>query len=219
MNIIALGDIHERLEFKGFIEDELKKADMVIVTGDLTQFGGVAKARRVIESLKPLNQNILAQAGNLDNPEVNAYLEELGICLHGRGYFLGDAGIFGVGGSNPSPFSTPNELSEEEINRLLEKGYSEIRDTPVKIMVPHMPPLNTAVDRVHSGAHVGSSSVRNFIEKNQPDLCLTGHIHEAAGEDRLGKSHIINPGPFFNGGYVAVDYDGKNLNAELRFFT
>lgn len=217
MNIIAFGDIHQKISRLNLISDEIAGADAVIITGDLTQYGGVGEARGIIEELQALNPHIFAQAGNLDHPEVEGYLAGLGISIHGRGYRVGDVGIFGCGGGNPSPFNTPNELGEEEIGATIKRAYDELKDCPFKIMVPHAPPYNTKVDLSDSGLHVGSKEIRAFIEEYQPDLCLCGHIHEATGEDNMGKTHVINAGPFFEGGYVFVNAGDSGLSAELRF--
>ena len=217
MNIIAFGDIHQKISRLNLISDEIAGADAVIITGDLTQYGGVREARPIIEELQALNPHIFAQAGNLDHPEVEGYLAGLGISIHGRGHSVGDVGIFGCGGGNPSPFNTPNELSEEEIGATIKRAYDEVKGCPFKIMVPHAPPYNTKVDLTDSGLHVGSKEIRAFIEKYQPDLCLCGHIHEATGEDFIGVTHVINAGPFSEGGYVFVNVDDSGLSAELRF--
>ena len=44
--------------------------------------------------------------------------------------------------------------------------------------------------------HAGSTAIREFIESFQPDIVICGHIHEARGADKLGRSIMINPGPF-----------------------
>ncbi|MBM2838905.1 MAG: metallophosphatase, partial [Deltaproteobacteria bacterium] len=49
--------------------------------------------------------------------------------------------------------------------------------------------------------------------------CITGHIHESKGEDAIGKTTIINPGPFFEGGYVVITAGNGKLETELRYFT
>jgi Icc-related predicted phosphoesterase len=41
---------------------------------------------------------------------------------------------------------------------------------------------------------VGSTAVRKVIEDVQPLLTLHGHIHEAAGHTRIGKTLAINAG-------------------------
>jgi Icc-related predicted phosphoesterase len=219
MKIVAIGDIHERTKAFNLLENEISPADLVVITGDLTQFGNEEKAARVLEVVKEINPNILAQVGNLDSLEIDALLTKEGINIHGKGRVIKGTGIFGCGGSAPTPFHTPVEFSENEIKGFLETGFSEVKDAAVKIMICHTPPVNTEVDMIPSGAHVGSKVVREFIEKHQPDLCLTGHIHESSGEGMIGKTKIINPGPFYEGGYVVINAEKGKVKAELRYFT
>lgn len=219
MKIIAMGDIHERTSGFSLLEKEISSADLVIITGDLTQFGNEEKAAMVIYFVKGINPNILAQVGNLDSLAIDSYLSSKGINIHGSGKIIDGVGIFGCGGSGPTPFNTPVEFSEEELKGFLETGYGQVKDAQTKLMVCHTPPLNTKVDMIRSGAHVGSKAVREFIEKYQPDLCITGHIHEASGEDIIGKTKVINPGPFFEGGYIVINVEKGKVEAELRYFT
>ena len=107
MKIIAFGDIHSRLFLPDSLRREMASADAVVVTGDLTQFGGVAEARPVIEALEAVNPRLFAQAGNLDLPEVEPWLTDLGLSLHGRGHRIGEMGFFGCGGGNPPPSTPP----------------------------------------------------------------------------------------------------------------
>jgi Icc-related predicted phosphoesterase len=65
------------------------------------------------------------------------------------------------------------------------------------------------------GRSVGSKAVRQFIEKYQPDVCVTGHIHESKAVDRIGKTQIINPGLFGSGGYVMIRLLDGALKAKL----
>ena len=84
----------------------------------------------------------------------------------------------------------------------------------MRILCPHAPPLGTACDRLRSGAHVGSAALRRLIEEEQPDLVLCGHIHESRGEDAIGVSRIVNPGPVTSGHGVVVDV-GDALSVTL----
>jgi Predicted phosphoesterases, related to the Icc protein len=83
------------------------------------------------------------------------------------------------------------------------------------VAVIHTPPLNTKADRLGSGVSVGSPAVRRFLERAQPEVCLTGHIHESRAEDRLGRTLILNPGMLAHGGYVRLDYEDGRLSARL----
>jgi Icc-related predicted phosphoesterase len=204
MRIMAFGDIHEYLHPLATLAAPLRQADLILVTGDMTRWRGPQTAAKVLAAIAHYNPHVLAQVGNTDSWDTHHYLDRRGMNLHARGYRFGDLGIFGVGGSNLTPFYSPIEFSEEEIADALMAGYAMVRDAPYTLLVAHCPPYRTAVDRLYSGAHVGSTSVRQFIEAYQPDLCISGHIHEAAGEDRLGRTLILNPGMLAQGGYVTV---------------
>lgn len=47
------------------------------------------------------------------------------------------------------------------------------------ILVTHAPPFGLGLGLLHSGQDVGSRSVRAFVEKHQPLVTLSGHIHES----------------------------------------
>lgn len=216
MKIISFGDIHEDLNNLTLLKNEMESADLVIVTGDLTNFNGRKEAERVIDEIMKYNENVLAQLGNLDQPEVNDYLTEKGINLHRNGFIRDDIGIFGVGGSNLTPFNTPTEFSEDEIETFLLEGIDKVKDAKFKIMVPHMPPKDTKIDIITAGAHVGSQSVRDFILKHKPDIALSGHIHEARGSDTIENTLAFNAGMFREGGYVIITKTPGGLSAELK---
>jgi Icc-related predicted phosphoesterase len=219
MKIISFGDIHEDFSNLIPLKDELENADLVIVTGDLTNFNGRKEAEKVIDEIMKYNENILAQLGNLDQPEVNDYLTEKGINLHRNGFIRDDIGIFGVGGSNPTPFNTPTEFSEDEIETFLLDGIDKVKGAKFKIMVPHMPPKDTKLDIISAGVHVGSQSVRDFILKYKPDIALSGHIHEARGSDKIENTVAFNAGMFREGGYVVITKTSEELSAELKVLT
>ena len=216
MKIISFGDIHEDLNNLTLLKNELESADLVIVTGDLTNFNGRKEAERVIDEIMKYNENVLAQLGNLDQAEVNDYLTEKSINLHRNGFIRDDIGIFGVGGSNLTPFNTPTEFSEDEIETFLLEGIDKVKDAKFKIMVPHMPPKDTKIDIITAGAHVGSQSVRDFILKHKPDIALSGHIHEARGRDTIENTLAFNAGMFREGGYVVITKTPEGLSAELK---
>ncbi len=219
MKIISFGDIHEDFSNLIPLKNELENADLVIVTGDLTNYNGRKEAEKIIDEIMKYNENILAQLGNLDQPEIDDYLTEKGINLHRNGFIKDDIGIFGVGGSNPTPFNTPTEFSEDEIEAFLLDGIDKVKGAKFKIMVPHMPPKDTKLDIISAGVHVGSQSVRDFILKYKPDIALSGHIHEARGSDTIENTLVFNAGMFREGGYVVITKQSECLSAELKVLT
>jgi len=59
---------------------------------------------------------------------------------------------------------------------------------------------------------VGSTAVRDVILKYQPLLSLHGHIHEAKGTARIGRTLSINAGSLYEQGVlqgVVVDLDPR----------
>lgn len=196
--------------------DGLDSADLILLTGDLTNFGHRADAAKVLDAVRSINPKILAVHGNLDYPDVKDYLEELNLSLHGRGLSRGDLHLVGVGGSNPTPFHTPTEYSETELARIIEQGISELGERRPFILVSHTPPADCAADLLKSGAHAGSSSVRRYIEQYAPPLCLCGHIHEARSASNIDSTLVINPGLLREGGWVEINLVGNKLTARLR---
>ncbi|MEW6219261.1 MAG: metallophosphoesterase [Thermodesulfobacteriota bacterium] len=215
MRLIALGDIHLDAAVCHSIPG-IGQADAILITGDLTNFGGRREAAAVLATLATANPRLFAVAGNLDRPEVNDLMAEQGISLHGRAIRFGELAICGLGGSNPTPFATPNELAEDELARLLAAAWQQTAGADTVLLVSHPPPWGTRTDRLASGQHVGSRAVRAFIESHQPALCLTGHIHEARGEDRIGATRIINPGLVRQGGWIEVTWQDGILTGRLH---
>jgi hypothetical protein len=186
---------------------EIGPVDVLVIGGDITTGGTPEDAAQAIEQWRPLAPRLLALAGNMDSPAIDARLAELGVGLDGRGVRLEDVGIFGVSAAPFSPLHTPYELSDDELERRLESGYADVRDCRVKIFCPHAPPEDTACDHLRSGEHVGSPVLRVFVEREQPDVVLCGHIHESRGTDTIGRAQIVNPGPALQGHYAVVDAD------------
>jgi Icc-related predicted phosphoesterase len=205
MKIIGLTDIHGKTDVLHSIRTELREADLVVVSGDITHFGDKEEASRVKSDLQAMNEHLLLVHGNCDRPGAEAFFQNEGISLHGRVVRFGDIILTGAGGSLPCPGMTPNEHTEEEYALLLTDLKKEIRgDFPV-LFVTHQPPFGTVCDHVRSGGHVGSQTVRMFIQDLKPSVCFTGHIHEGVGLDFIGMTAVTNPGPLNFGGYVQLE--------------
>jgi Icc-related predicted phosphoesterase len=217
MKIVSFGDVHMATRNLARMGEVLRDTDLIIVSGDLTNFGGSHDAARVLAEVRHMCGRVLALSGNLDKRDVMPFLEREGVALHGRGMVIEGVGIFGCGGSNITPFRTPTELSEDEIYETLMRGYAEVRDVRPLLMVCHTPPFETKCDRIAGGRAVGSTAARRFIEEIRPDVCISGHIHESAGVDTIGPTTIFNAGPFKDGGYIVVRVADGKLDARLEF--
>jgi Icc-related predicted phosphoesterase len=215
MLIIAFGDVHMRPE-KARQIPEIREADCVVLNGDLTIRGSCSHALSMVAAVSEMNRTVYAQIGNMDEADVDAMFTDMGINLNGRGVIIDELGLFGLGGSPPTPFHTPSEFSEQELAATLRKAYEYVREARIKILFSHTPPLNTRLDRIGSGEHVGSSAVREFLEEVGCHACICGHIHEAVGTDRVGSTPVINPGMLAHGGYARIEWDGEKLEATLE---
>jgi len=215
LRALAFTDIHGSY---GNVEKILAREeayDAVIVGGDLTTFGSRKEAESAVQRFQAFDKPLLVVAGNMDPPELDTLFMDEGISINGRGTTLQGIGFFGVSAGPLSPLRTPNEISEEEILRRAELGWKDVEGARWKVFVPHAPPFGTTVDIVRSGRHVGSTSVREFIQRYQPDLTVCGHIHEARGEDMLGRTRIVNCGLAGDSHYVVIEL-GDDLRIEMK---
>jgi Icc-related predicted phosphoesterase len=133
-----------------------------------------------------------------------------------------------VGWSNPTPWHSPRECTEEQLLEKLEKTVSQLKSIEKSCFCFHVPPYNSTIDMapkldatlrpVYEGGRpafipVGSTSVRKAIEKYQPLLGLHGHIHESPGLVKIGRTQCINPGSEYTEGilkaYMIELEDGK----------
>ncbi|NJF24132.1 metallophosphoesterase [Thermococcus sp. Bubb.Bath] len=213
MRIIGVTDIHGNIKMSHKLSEALPalSPDLLLVAGDITNFGGARTAERVLEPLLNVGTSLIAVFGNCDGKDVPSLLEELGASAHDKRVEVSGLGIVGLGGSNTTPFNTIWELSEEDIGSILERNYH-----PGDLILSHAPPYGTKADRIHSGIHVGSRALRKFIEEKQPPLVLTGHIHEARSVDTIGETLVVNPGPLFRGYYAIIEVENGRVRAKLE---
>jgi Icc-related predicted phosphoesterase len=114
-----------------------------------------------------------------------------------------------TGWVNPSPWKTAREEEDDKLEVRLEKYVSQLKDPSSAMFNFHAPPFESKLDEaplldkdlnpiIQGGrvvmVPVGSKAVRKMIEKYKPLLGLHGHIHEASGSIKIGKTHCVNPG-------------------------
>ncbi|MCS6908832.1 MAG: hypothetical protein RML93_13280 [Anaerolineales bacterium] len=163
--------------------------------------------------------------GNDDDPEVLSVLKREGteafVACEGEAVFIDeDHCMISVGYSTPTPWNTPREVSEEQLAVYIEEMVQKVPDLSKAIFNFHDPPKDSTLDTcpmldwstdpptpiVKAGQIVmhgaGSVSVRQAIEKYQPALGLHGHIHEAQGVIRIGRTTCVNPGSEYGEGIL-----------------
>lgn len=218
MKIVNIVDIHGNDSVIEKVGDILSSADLVLIGGDITHFGGREEASLILDKIKAYNKNIFAVTGNCDKKEVDEYLDGEEINIHGRSMDKNGVSFIGAGGSLPCPSPTPNIYEEDEYPDILSGAMGSGASEKPVVMVCHQPPYGTINDTLPGGDHVGSRSVREFIESTQPLVCFTGHIHEAPGIDEIGKTKIVNPGPLGTGRYALLELSDKIESLEIMKF-
>lgn len=209
MKILAVGDIHG--DYRKIIK-YLKnhRVDLIIITGDITQFGPAELGEEILNEISSFDVPVLAIPGNCDPETIPGKIENSrAVNIHGRSLIIKDIGICGFGGSNPTPFNTPLEFEEVEIYHQASKSIKEVADEKISLLITHAPPYNTKTDLLPSGEHAGSTSIRKIIEEYQPSLNVCGHIHESRGVDSIGKTKIVNPGEISQGYGCLININDK----------
>lgn len=165
---------------------------------------------------------ILTTPGNDDPPDVDAVIRDHGgdrvLLVEGQLHEVCPGHVMiNCGHSNHTPWDTPRELDEDVLRGHLEAMAGRLEDPAGSIFNIHVPPFDTGIDtapqlddeltvRTSMGAQltaaVGSTAVRELIERYQPLLSLHGHIHESGGTARLGRTVAINPGSEYGDGIL-----------------
>ena len=156
--------------------------------------------------------------GNDDQLEVDevilaAKTVELG---EGRVLEFGGYQMVSSGWANRTPWDTYREEDEPQLAERISKMVDQVTNPPERTVFSlHCPPYNTGLDDApeltddmdlknagHSTKPVGSTAVRDAIERFEPALSVHGHIHESRGTKRLGKTLCVNPGSSYEQGQL-----------------
>jgi Icc-related predicted phosphoesterase len=190
LKLLIFSDIHGNWkELESLMEID---ADYYIGAGDFVNWG--KNLDRAGEILRRRHEKMYVIPGNHESAGQIASL-----CarfelhdFHEHHLKAGNWHVAGLGYSNPTPFNTPGEYSEAQLAERLQR-FTTL--SPV-VLVCHVPPYGTPLDRIRPGLHAGSHAVRQFIDRHQPEYFFSGHIHEAAGTAaELGRTHGWNAGP------------------------
>ena len=145
--------------------------------------------------------------------------------VEGRVVRLEGVQMLSSGWSNPTPWDSPREKTEEELLEVFEKLAEDLEPDVPAVFNLHVPPYDSTLDLapeltedlrvVAKGGEanmvpVGSTAVRRFIEEREPILSLHGHIHESRGAVRIGPTVAINPGSTYAEGVL----DGAVVDIE-----
>ena len=189
MRLLIFSDIHSDLAALGKLMET--EADYYFAAGDMVNWGrGLEKAGSVLQRR---GDRMYVIPGNHESESDIARLcDDYGFQnFHGKTIQVDGHTIGGLGYSNPTPFDTPGEYTEEQLSERLARftGMSSL------VMVCHCPPFGSKLDHAGEDRHLGSKAVREFIEREQPEYFFCGHVHEAWGaSEQIGVTRAYNVG-------------------------
>ena len=192
MKILAFVDIHGSLKALNTIVKKTKKEnpDLLVCAGDITIFeNGLGY---LVQRLSKLGKTILFIHGNHETAENFSYVCSLfknTKFIHKKMFRANNYIFIGYGGGGFS-------LKDKDFEKAAKKLLKQIKKNEKVILVTHAPPYKTRLDKILR-EYAGNKSIRKFIENNNIFIAIAGHFHENAGkEDKIGKTKLINPGPF-----------------------
>ncbi len=191
------------------------------------------------QRLRPAGTPLYFMLGNDDPIELRSLLDEAPWGTHAEGRVLpldDDHELMSWGYSNITPWHSHREQTEDQLAEALASLGSQLRDPARAVANVHVPPLGSGLDDAPvldanlkvqqvlgqvKFAPAGSSAVRDFLVDRQPLLGLHGHIHEASGIRRIGRTIAINPGSDYstgalNGALVTLERDKVSAHQLVR---
>lgn len=197
---MVVADIHGDIEKLYRLISQLdEKPDAVLVAGDLTPFGPASLVPDEIKVLKQASPKVLAVPGNEDPEDARREMEEINI--HGKIVKLDDVSVIGFEGADWVETDSGVLMRYDPLHEKLKETKGK------KIVLTHVPPFDTELDRLWTGRHVGSSFLRSIIEEYQPEMVISGHIHESGGVDKIGKTLLLNPGALSDGYSAWLEFE------------
>ena len=180
----------------------------------------------------PNETRVIVCPGNDDRFPVDDLVNNHKYVINGEGKVIeidDQHEMISCGWVNPSPWKTTREEEEDKLEERLEKYISQLKNVENAIFNFHAPPYQTKLDEaplldkdlnpiIQGGrvimVPVGSKAVRKMIEKYQPFLGLHGHIHEASGSMKIGRTYCVNPGSEYAEGILRaflIEFKGNKI--------
>ncbi len=185
MKVLAVADIHGSQYRLNLVLKNVAayQPDLVVVCGDITQFGPGELATTLLNQI-PVQT--LAIPGNIDTFDVDEGITKSNATnLHKRRVVIHGLPFIGIGREIPTPL-----YDIMIIDGKAQKPLQEIVDS-TSVLVTHYPPFKLQ-DKIFIGTHGGSKELRSLVDTSKPLLVLCGHIHEDPGVTQTEKTTVVN---------------------------
>ena len=215
MRIAALADLHFTPAAyegsKSLMERVRDEADLLILAGDLTNYGKASEMEPLLNVLVRLRLPVVAVLGNHDyesgqEAELMKMMTEEGIkVLDGTAYERDGVGFAGtkgfIGGFGRGVLTA---FGEPEIKRIvqasidealkLERAMSQLR-TEKRVVVLHYAPVVGTVtgEPAEIFPYLGTSRLAEVVDRHGANLIVHGHAHHGAREGKtVGGVPVYN---------------------------
>jgi Icc-related predicted phosphoesterase len=209
MRCLVVADLHYSLPQFDWLVAAAPQFDLVVFAGDALDIGSIVDFRAQIVvvqkylSILAATTRVVVCSGNHDLDTRNAEgekvpqwleaLREHNIVCDGESFFLGDT-LFTVCPWWDGPIVKQGIVEQLEVDA----G----RAARKRIWIHHAPPANSPVSW-GGKRFFGDPDLVGWIERYQPDLVISGHVHQSpfvrdgSWFDRLGKTWAFNVGHQF----------------------
>ena len=209
VRIAAISDVHCTKTSQGtlqpFFTRVAERADVIVLCGDLTDYGLPEEGRVLARELGGVRAPIVAVLGNHDyesgqEGELRAILGDAGVVLldgesyetHGVGFagVKGFAGGFGRGTlgawGEPAVKQFVSEAMQEALK--LESALARLR-TPQRVALLHYAPIRDTVEGepLEIFPYLGCSRLEEPLSRYPVSAVFHGHAHNGAPEGRTAK--------------------------------
>lgn len=212
LRIAAVGDLHCTKDstgiFRPVLADVNGRADVLLLCGDLTDYGTIDEARVLAHELSVVRLPMVAVLGNHDYEsghatEVAQILSEVGVkVLDGDSHTISDVGFagvkgfcggFGRGTLGPWGESAVKAFVKESLDETmkLETALARLR-TERRVAVLHYAPIRDTVigEPEEIYPFLGCSRLEEPLERYPVTVAFHGHAHRGSLE---GKTRVGTP--------------------------
>jgi Icc-related predicted phosphoesterase len=240
-----LAELEKRVRFNGFYpyrcsEDEYRRLEAdpdlrervisLVMKHELDRWMTVADERLADSGVR-----CLVMPGNDDEFGIDPIIDGAHLVENPDGKVVRIDGyqLLSSAWANPTPWDSPRELPEDELEGMLEQLAAGLDADEPAIFNLHCPPYDSGLDMapqltedlrvVTKGGEqvlvpIGSRAVRALIERHQPLVGLHGHVHESRNAARVGRTLCLNPGSAYAEGVidgVVVDLEGDTVRHQF----
>lgn len=242
-----LMELKKRIENVGYYHAILTREELSELKADISKYDTLLTqlmlervrewVQIIEERLKHSKIKFFMMPGNDDTLKIDDIINNSDYVVNPEGKVIQideQCEMISTGYSNPTPWNTPRECSEQELAEKIDNMAKEVRDLQNAVFNFHCPPYGSGLDMAPKldkelrptvtigeflKVPVGSTAVLDAIKKYQPMVGLHGHIHESSGAIQIGRTMCFNPGSEYQSGILRayiIDVDRGKIRQYLR---